>query len=411
MVNFKKNSIIFLSFIFLFYFYYPGIDIGIIYFHNDDQSLFQILSELSGITDYLNFIFQATHYKFRPIANFQYLVEFLLFRDSINFYILYNIFLLLLIVLIIIKFINIDNYFFTLIISFVVISSKFFVYSIWNITGSFESLSNIFFLLTISHIFSRQKLSFNHFFLILTLLLFTNERYLPFILLSPFLYFYFGYKYSLILSLKKSVIPFSILMILFILPRHYFGIPFFVGSQTDVITSSFDLMRFFSHLKISITELLGFSNNPRHLTGFEFPWWISFSEWDQKIKIIYFIQLVIMLLSLTFVNFGRKYNHFFIIIILSIIIAASITFRVEIRWLTPAFLIIILFIIDYVNNLDNLTLANNLSKKIFSTIFSYRYYILLIIYFAFNIYYLTHFRSSLYFAGLLDDVCIRRFYP
>ena len=74
--------------------YLPITQIDLSYFHNDDKLLINKLLNIDGIKDAFSFIFNTDHYKFRPVAYLQYLLEFILFGNNYSLYIAYNILLI-----------------------------------------------------------------------------------------------------------------------------------------------------------------------------------------------------------------------------------------------------------------------------------------------------------------------------
>ena len=178
-----------LTFLIVCIFYYPTSDININHFHNDDYLLINSLANINSAVDLLQFLFSTEAYKLRPVSNFLYFFEFQLFKFSYSYYLLFNFFLFTVFTSLLLKFFfqNLNLLIKVLIVS-IAVTSKFFVYHFWNITGSFEILSLIIFVIILNFVLRSQKnTNFNGVFLVLfsIVLIFTNERYLPFILFIP----------------------------------------------------------------------------------------------------------------------------------------------------------------------------------------------------------------------------------
>jgi hypothetical protein len=154
-LSYKVSLILAMALMIVIFMPMHAIDIS--YFHSDDNLLIARLQDIISIREFFLYIFNTDNFKFRPIANLQYYLEYLLFRNFFNLYILYNILLINIIVFYFIKIIFNSSAAIKVFSSLIIVSSVFVVYSAWNITGSFESLSAIFFLIIINSIINKTK--------------------------------------------------------------------------------------------------------------------------------------------------------------------------------------------------------------------------------------------------------------
>lgn len=392
----------------LIVFYYPIANLPLDFFHKDDARLMASLNNLNSFSSTINFIFSLEFFKFRPITNLQYVIEHLFFANNYKAYIIYNILLVLALNYIFLLFVyKKTSLFVCLLITLVIVTSRLFNYSIWNITGSFETLAAIIFLSIVFFVLSGNKGHNKKLIFLSIMLIFTSERYLPFLVVLPiinrYLYTNENFIVSLLNGAKYSV---AILMAYFSF-RYMMSIPIIVGTQTDNVAQSFSLTRFLTHVLKSYTEIFGFSVGPRYLTGFEFPDWVPFSALvANKIwSIGFFISILTLLLSIYYFFckcfIKNKTTLVINLICLVLIMAASVTFRLELRWLLSSYLMILLFFV-YNRPIDNCK-DGVLNSRIFESFLFFPIVILSIIY---NIYYAIFFRRELYFAEKLQDASL-----
>ena len=95
--NHKLYVPIIFSFVILIFLYYPASTLTLEHFHNDDTLLMGRLNGLNDFHSTVSFIFNVESFKFRPIANLQYFIEYIIFFNNYNTYVFYNIFLILII--------------------------------------------------------------------------------------------------------------------------------------------------------------------------------------------------------------------------------------------------------------------------------------------------------------------------
>ena len=400
-LSYKVSLILAMALMIVIFMPMHAIDIS--YFHSDDNLLIARLQDIISIREFFLYIFNTDNFKFRPIANLQYYLEYLLFRNFFNLYILYNILLINIIVFYFIKIIFNSSAAIKVFSSLIIVSSVFVVYSAWNITGSFESLSAIFFLIIINSIINKTN---TRYIMILSfLLIMTSEKYLPFLILLPF-FTINKYYYNKILT---SIIYSIGILCLYALIRSLLGLPFIVGTQTDVIQNSFDFYRFLTHLLKSFLELFGFSTGPRYLTGFEIIDWIPISQalnnpiYARGLYLNIIFLFFSLLLFIDQLIYKRTRYIIFLIIVLCAASAASVTFRLELRWLMPAYLVFLLYLVK-----DNGVEVTNKSlsltpRKYLSSCILWSYLVIALVH---NFYYISHFRSDLYFSGKLNKTPI-----
>ncbi len=396
-----KNLVISLLFSLsaLLFFYFPTTQLDISFFHNDDFLLINKLNSLSDSSSVFKYIFNIDAYKFRPISNLQYYFEHYFFQGNFTYYIYYNIFLVLSINFILLLCIgNLVNLLQSVLISLALVTSKFLVYPLWNITGSFESLAVIFFLLLVFLVTNSKFRATKYKFILVTLLLiFTSERYLPFLCVLPIIL-----EYKKTHSLQKSIYSkiYSSLAIFsaFVLLRYLLNIPLIVGAEVDNVLNTFSPLRFIFHLSKSYIEILGASIGPRYLTGSEFLYWVPLPAWPTFYKISTFCSVILIFSSFYYFFFKNNFRRFltFNSFILIMAIAASVTFRLELRWLIPCYIILLLILATNIKELPFSKKSPNLNIKFF-----YVYIIFLLVY---NLIYQIYFKGSIYFAGKLQSI-------
>ena len=390
------------SLIFATVFFLPFQEISIANFHADDAGLISFLNRLDGFQAVMNFIFSpGGAHKFRPIAHLQWFVEGLL-APNLNFYIFYN---LILISIICVQVIDIVREKINLIFGFSIIIfislSKFSLYGIWNITGSFELLSAIIYLVLLKGIIKKKSIIILSFISILLLL--TSEKYLPFVVFLPFILSYVDG--TRVFSIKNIFFGPGVLLA-FIILRVSLGIPIFVGTQTDSIVDSFNFLRVIKHYILSFFELFGISMGPGYLTGIDFIDWVPLATlYHERVYMFtLFIGAILFLFSWT--NFIvrcfmlNKVVHALIFIFFLMILPASITFRLELRWLLPAFLTLLILMFSGAPirpEMKNSSLSGFDYFK-FYTFNIYGYCLALIL---FSLNYAYHWRGELFFAGKL----------
>lgn len=395
-----------LMFLYLMFFYYPfgGIDIN--YFHNDDYLLINRLSSIDSFKNLLLYIFSYDFYKIRPIAKLLYFFEFKLFYFQYNLYIIFNFLLFSFWLTLLLKFFF-DKYNFLIkcTIPIIIITSKFFVYHLWNINGSFEILSLIFFTIILKLLADFQlhnKLNYKFIIFLSFVLIFTNERYLPIILFLPFACSAIS-KESFAKGLKeyRPYILSTSLLIIFIVIRIVVDIPIFVGTQTSNIISGFNVKIFFYHFFVSIFEVMGFSTLPQYLSGYKEFFSIPFDQWKSSDMLVNFVFLILFLVNFfVLLKNYKKMHYVYIFIIGLIIITSSVTFRVELRWLSPAFLVLLIF---YSHFFEKIYKKDIFSKSnFFRHTLKFIVPLFVILFLLNNIYYTKHYRDSLYFGNKFD---------
>lgn len=396
------------SFIVLILYYYPEKQINLTFFHGDDVSLINILKELSSYNSIVEFIFRPSNYKFRPISNIHYYIEYSLFLDNYKLYVLYNILLLLIVnyfmLLCLHKQLNLLSCIF---LSLTLVTSKFFVYSIWNITGSFESLALILFLATL-----RALLLKKHYLKIIVLstaLILTSERYLPFVVILPILYA-FQLRNGNIWDSVKAKLQYTILIVgVYFILRTFLDVPVIVGTQVDNVVSSFSISHFSKHFFESVLHTLGYINGPRYLTGLEYPYWLNFNSWGNTSKKILYVQLITVFLAVCLIRFKTIQSKTLYFVFFAMIAAASITFRLELRWLMPCYVVFIILISTRnQKNLDAIKHPRSTLKNVINVFDRISWPLFISVSLLFNIYYLIHLRRNLYFAEHLDKAALWR---
>lgn len=397
MNNSKKNSLILcFLFIVMLSLYLPLHGDMISYFHDDDQILLRRLSLINDISSAFDFVFSIDAFKFRPVANLIYLIEFILFNSHSNGYIVFNLVLNMICIAIVFDLIQNQSVVIKALTGLVICSSKYVIYSIWNITGSFEALSAILFLLTFRRIMRGQG---DFLFVALSvLLILTSEKFLPYVVISPIIYSIVNRKSAA--GLFRSF-AYSIVVILsYVALRKFLSVPIFVATESRVMFDSFVLREHLYRYVLSLLELFGLSVGPKHLTGFEIPDWVTISQLASNSKFVaqftFFSILAIFsysvfLISACLTNRRRMASIFVMFLML---LPVSMAHRIELRWLFPSFLMFMLTITHTLN-------AGSTAVR-FQVIY-YRMTVVFLSFFVFcNLYYALRLRGSLYFSFEFD---------
>lgn len=296
-------------------------------------------------------------------------------------------------------------------LSLILGSSKFLVYSVWNITGSFETLSAIIFLLIVFLIYNVNISAKKTLVFLALLLILTSEKYLPFLLALPIVYYYNRSPQNIFKSIIVGIKYSLAILVAYFAFRYFSGIPLLVGTQTDNISESFSALRFFSHVLKSYLEIFGFSLGPKYLTGFEFVDWVPFNVLINDSIYIwgFFISVSLFIISLYYFLFKfyikRKAVFVFNLIGFLLILAASITFRVEVRWLLPSYLMLLLLF-------STCKSFETCDAECFNINLFDRTLFVSIVFFTIlnDFYYAVFFRRGLYFAEKLHDSSIVAFF-
>lgn len=406
------SSLLFFSFTFilLFIFYYPTGGIDINHFHNDDYLLVSKIADIDSIDQLFQFLFSFDIYKIRPVARFIYFFEFKMFQFEYSYYILFNFFLFSIFISLLIKFFFQDlNILIKVLIAAIAVTSKFFVYHFWNILGSFEIFSLIIFIFILKIVSNSSKNHHsNNLFLVLfsIILILTNERFLLCILFLPFVKCTFHQKpfYSELLKINSYIVSTAILGF-YILIRTLLEIPIFVGTQTSDIVKDFNFQLFLYHFISSFFEVFGFSTLPTYLSGYKEFFNIPFSQWKNSYIWMNFIFFLIFLFNIYIAFFSRKKIISYLIFLFLILVSASVTFRLEMRWLSPAFVLILIFYSFALSSFfkQNKHLTVNKNPGIVSGFLIYCFLFLILVN---NIYYVKNYRNSLYFGGYFNNQTI-----
>jgi hypothetical protein len=417
MKSLKINQFIWvscLSAFLLFWLYYPAHNIGLSYFHSDDQRLIQAMTSLKNIPDTFSFIFDLSCFKFRPLAIFNYLVEYQLFGNYYSGYIAYNIALMAIsagvFFMIVGKYLNNLG---RLLILLTFLTSRFFTYSLWNITGSFETVALILFLLIIYLVMNRPDNDRKSLIWIILLgisLIITNEQYLGFLIVLPLMsksYFLNGINFN---SFIKKIMYSTLILLSYILLRLSLHVPIFVGTQTDNIAESFSLERIIGYFIKAIFEVLGFSSGPKYLTGFEFVSWAPIATWSNSLLILTSVSLLLTGLCLNnLFSIVKKTNLSLLIAFFAMLLSASLTFRLEMRWLAPAYVLLLILFASHGGSLFLSRYKSGSIQKSQPLWLRLHFSLILVLSLVINLYYAIHLRGSLYFAGELSKASLFKF--
>ncbi|WP_425806387.1 hypothetical protein ACHOLT_05725 [Desulfitobacterium sp. Sab5] len=332
-----------LLFLFNFLWFYK---LGFKTIMGDDLSMWSYFNNSSSIK---SLIFNYSGGKYRPIF---ILFSFFLFKLFSYHYTLYFYFNILFNFLIIFAFFHIikkvsNNSFIAFLISILFITSRFSYYNILQTTGFLMSLSLFIFLLIIyfSIDYLKSGKTKNAIFILILnfLIVFTYEIY---IVLVPFLFFIFFNKNFYLKKIKQIIIsslvflPFIINFSLKIFAFHSNAL---IGTAGQAIT--FNIARIITFFFDGVLNLFWINAGPEYLNG------ITFSSVTKNINLYIAINILILITIFIFYLKSLKTEKFsqaklfllFILLLFSLLLAASITIRQELRWLFAPFLIFLIY--------------------------------------------------------------------
>jgi hypothetical protein len=202
----------------------------------------------------------------------------------------------------------------------------------------------------------------------------------------------------------------TLILLSFILLRLTLDLPVFVGTEIDNIAKSFSFERVISFYIKAIFEVLGFSSGPRYLTGFEFVHWVPINQWPSSLLILTSVSLLLTGLSLNYLlSIINKNNLGLFLCFLIMLLSASVTFRLEMRWLAPSYVLLLILFASHGGSLFLSECKSVSISKFESLWFKLHFSLILVMSLAINLYYTAYLREGLYFAGELSKASLFKF--
>ncbi len=244
------------------------------------------------------------------------------------------------------------NFVFSILISIMFLFSRFSIFQIGQCIGIIDSVSLILslFIFILCYDFIRTGKKINIIYLLFFLVCFTHERYMclfVLILASLLLCDKIDKKnkiknFLLLILIATSIFLIRYFLLGFLIPR---------GTAKTVITETFTVKQFLRHIFEQFGYILGYNLGPDYLCGIPYKN-INNITAENIISIYSFILLWIVAMYLIykiFILFKKKNvklifdDIFFISYILSCIVASSVTFRLEMRWIYSSYAVFLIY--------------------------------------------------------------------
>jgi len=321
----------------------------------DDFSLWS--SYIENSRSFLDFVLNTGANKFRPVFNLIIFGLFKLFGPNIWLFGIFNLLLNFLISVILFNMFRkiSGNLYISACLCAVFMASRFAYYNISQVLGIMEATALLLAIFVVYYLWEYinqgNLISFVISFIFFTLLIFTHERYMGLMFLYLVALILTGVNRKNLLLLAASILPVALNLCLkiFILKIRAFD-----GTGGVPIQQSFNFKQFFEFILSSWMYIFGINAGPTYLNGISsknVPLYIN-------ILIVLAIFCLLILLGVFVLSIYRdnkktvlirwKNIILFFSFIFSAILAASVTFRLEMRWLYAPF-IGLLFLVAYIS--------------------------------------------------------------
>jgi hypothetical protein len=347
----NKSNFLSLAFIFVvitftilcrFYDFQPQV------FYGDDLS--SIIAYLDGRAFTIKTFLLAGGEKYRPVTNLIFMLEANVFAYKIVWYQLFNIFIYSscsLILFLLLKEIT-NNFITSLVLTLVMASSRFAGYIVSHAIGPIEGVALLMMLAIVYFLYSSEKkpsnaLKYGYLSLILLfLIIHTHERYIAlslwmfvvFAITSPFKGLSRLHQVALLLA--TILVPFISLLIKVFVVK----IPILVGTGGAHI--AIDPFQILSHFNQGALSIIGFNSGPDYLVGASIGT-LNFYPY-QTLAILNFLSIVFVSI-LVFLSKEKKsyiWPCLFIFLAFLILLSASITIRMEQRWILSSYVLLLI---------------------------------------------------------------------
>lgn len=318
----------------------------------DDLSYWQLF-DLSR-SDFFAFIFNVGANKFRPVLNVVTFILFYTFGASVWLFSYFNLFFSFVIASVLFYFFYriSKNVWVALALGTVFLASHLAYYNISQVFGIMEAMGILLASITLFFLWKFLNSQVNRYYWVglitFTSLIFVHERYLTLVLLFFITMLMIKFKRKNLLLMLLPVLP---VIINLGLKVYVLKVRPLDGTSGTAIADTFNFRQFISFFFSGCKYLVGINDGPAYLSG------IPYSQAPAYIHAIVIIGIVLLIsvLSFFFISLfsGRdlaikikKFILFFTFIICTLT-AASVTFRLEMRWLYISF-VGLLFLLSYV---------------------------------------------------------------
>ena len=317
-------------------------------FYGDDLN--NIIAYLDGRAYTLKTFLLASGEKYRPVMNLIFMLEAKFFAYKIVLYQLFNILIYSccgLILFLLLKEIT-NNFIASIVLSLVLASSRFAGFIVTHAIGPIEGFALLMMLAIVYLLYSSEKtpnnaLKYGYVSLILLfLIIHTHERY---IVLSLWMFVVFGITlpfkrlpsaHQLALLFATILVPVTSLFIKIFVVK----IPILVGTGGAAIAvDPFQILSMFSQGALSI---IGFNSGPDYLVGVSIGS-LNFLPY-QMLAILNFLSIVTLSI-LVFLSKKKKsyiWPCLFIFLAFLILLSASVTIRMEQRWILSSYALLLI---------------------------------------------------------------------
>ncbi|PUA39900.1 hypothetical protein C8Z91_07500 [Paenibacillus elgii] len=296
----------------------------------------------------LESVFSAGDGKFRPVLNlFQYWL-FSVFDVNYQAFFIINILFNFVIVYFLYKIIfqitKLDIIAF--LASAIYITSRFSYYNILQVYGFMEALCLFFLLIMIYYSIKLYK-DFKWYYIHIIcafnfLIVFTHERYIVLVPALCLLVFFHPELWKKKIWLLPAIILPTLLN--YAVKKWLFSSGFLIGTGGSTI--NFDIKLVATFVAAGLANMFGFNAGPTYLNGidiFRVNSFVNISVGIVTIIVLYFFGIVFFKAYKTKNVFFFRISLIFIVLFFSLMLAASITIRQELRWLYAPFIVFIIF--------------------------------------------------------------------
>lgn len=309
----------------------------------------------SHFTGHGSFVDKALLYapsnKYRPIWDIVQFIQFKLFNYHYQLFFYFNIlfnFIVASALFSTVKRCTKNNWFIAFFISIIYLTSRFSYYSVLQVNASLEALSVLLVILIVRasiEYFITQELKYVFYFLLLNLIItFTHERFIVLVLfLLILLYIKKPYKY-------KKIINFAVFfpfLLLVVLKKIVFNSRFFEG--TAGVPIDFNPVAIIKFVVCGFLNMFSLNVGPSYLNGIPiFEVGAKTHFFSAGIVALYIVVFALVLSYVRKLDSRERKDQviifmLWIVLFFSLILAASVTIRQELRWLYAPFVVFLIY--------------------------------------------------------------------
>jgi hypothetical protein len=324
----------------------------------------QLLNNFKN-SDFFSFVFATSGSKYRPVFSLIVTLFLQVFGAGFQLYYLTNMVIncaAVLMVYTLLKNVSNGSSPLSFIFSVLFITSRFAYYYIYQLFGLMESVALLFLLafLLNAWVYLSEKGRRKHFwlmFIFLALMVFTHERYivvLPFAVLAAL----FKREKQFWKRILFALVICAPVVLLFVLKLFVFQVNTLEG--TGGVDIGFDIRQILDYMSAGFMNIIGLNSGPAYLFGAD-----SMNISRLVVASVYFgLAIVIILVVFHALSMRRKHIGmlrqelapfaYWLVLILSLVLAASITIRQEPRWLLAPFVVFIVLLAYMVSRISRL---------------------------------------------------------